>query len=187
MIHLNPHELQMPKACAFCRRLTNHHAESIPICNRCAQRAHPTDLPSYEDYIRREVIADVASPEDTLNLREIEMRTIQAALIQGDGSIKNTAALLGVSRHAMRRLIQKYNLDGNTVLQYRHQLLLDLLRQTPQKRMITQELVDQGCELLGKKESTVRGILSQLASSFGLIRVHHGVTYLEEPCARADS
>jgi len=49
---------------------------------------------------------------DSLNLSELERRTVQAALQQAKGNKVHAAKALGVSRRALYRLITKYAMDG---------------------------------------------------------------------------
>jgi len=49
-----------------------------------------------------------------LNLSELERRTTQDALTQANGNKVNAAKLLGISRRALYRLIEKYRLESGT-------------------------------------------------------------------------
>jgi transcriptional regulator with PAS, ATPase and Fis domain len=53
--------------------------------------------------------ADLSNP-DTLNLRELEHRTLKAALVQAAGNKVQAAKALGVSRRALYRLLTKHGL-----------------------------------------------------------------------------
>lgn len=53
-----------------------------------------------------------ASSTDPLNLRELERRTVRAALEQAKGNKVHAAKALGISRRALYRLIEKYRLEG---------------------------------------------------------------------------
>jgi transcriptional regulator of acetoin/glycerol metabolism len=55
-------------------------------------------------------VAPVPS-QDSLNLAEVEKRTVQIALQRGKENKVHTARLLGISRRALYRLLTKYGLD----------------------------------------------------------------------------
>jgi DNA-binding NtrC family response regulator len=55
--------------------------------------------------------AEVSST-DPLNLSEMERRTVRAALEQAKGNKVHAAKVLGISRRALYRFIEKYRLDG---------------------------------------------------------------------------
>jgi DNA-binding NtrC family response regulator len=46
-----------------------------------------------------------------VSLREVELQTIRLALRLCDGRLVRAADLLGITRHALRRKLEKYNLD----------------------------------------------------------------------------
>jgi DNA-binding NtrC family response regulator len=52
-------------------------------------------------------------PGDPLHLREVERRHVQAILDQEKGNKVRTAKMLGISRRALYRLIDKYHLEGH--------------------------------------------------------------------------
>ena len=52
---------------------------------------------------------------DTLNLSELERRTLQTALQQSKGNRSHAAKALGISRRSIYRLIERYSLEGQTV------------------------------------------------------------------------
>jgi DNA-binding NtrC family response regulator len=54
-----------------------------------------------------------ASSTDPLTLREMERRTVRAALQQVKGNKVHAAKVLGISRRALYRLIEKYQLEEN--------------------------------------------------------------------------
>ncbi|MFO0969944.1 MAG: sigma-54 dependent transcriptional regulator [Gemmataceae bacterium] len=56
-------------------------------------------------------VHDTSDP-DTLNLAEIERRTVQTALQRTDGNKVRAARLLGVGRRALYRMIEKYHLEA---------------------------------------------------------------------------
>ena len=47
----------------------------------------------------------------SLNLEELERQAIMEALKQSDGNLTQTAALLGITRYALYRKIDKYGLS----------------------------------------------------------------------------
>jgi transcriptional regulator of acetoin/glycerol metabolism len=49
---------------------------------------------------------------ETLNLSDLEHRAVQAALQQVQGNKVHAAKLLGITRHAVHRLVTKYGLEG---------------------------------------------------------------------------
>jgi transcriptional regulator of acetoin/glycerol metabolism len=51
------------------------------------------------------------SDPDTLNLAEVERRTVQAALAKTKGNKVHAANILGITRRTLYRLVQKYGLD----------------------------------------------------------------------------
>jgi len=53
---------------------------------------------------------DGGEPADPLNLRELERRTVRAALEQAGGNKVRAAKALGISRRALYRLLEKYHL-----------------------------------------------------------------------------
>jgi DNA-binding NtrC family response regulator len=50
---------------------------------------------------------------DTLNLAEVERRTVRAALQQTNGNKVHAAKALGINRRTLYRLVQKYGLDDS--------------------------------------------------------------------------
>jgi DNA-binding NtrC family response regulator len=56
-------------------------------------------------------LTEVSGP-DSLNLHEMERRNAQAALQRANGNKVQAAKLLGITRRALYRLIEKYRLEG---------------------------------------------------------------------------
>ena len=52
----------------------------------------------------------VSATLETLNLNELECQAIQKAMKQSDGNISQAAGLLGITRFALYRKLEKYNL-----------------------------------------------------------------------------
>ena len=60
-----------------------------------------------------QAVPNISPDIGPLNLSELERRTVQAALQQAKGNKVQAARLLGISRRALYRLIEKYHLEEN--------------------------------------------------------------------------
>jgi DNA-binding NtrC family response regulator len=69
------------------------------------------DLP--ENMLTSEPAGGAAAPADSDRLRDVERRHVQKVLRQEKGNKVHAARVLGVSRRALYRLIQKYHLHGD--------------------------------------------------------------------------
>jgi len=63
-------------------------------------------------------ISSFALPADKLNLKELEVKIIQKALIQFKGNKAKTAAYLGISRSTLQRRIKNDNVFSESLMKY---------------------------------------------------------------------
>ncbi len=63
-----------------------------------------------EDFMLKSSRTAVSATLETLNLNELECQAIQKAMKQSDGNISQAAGLLGITRFALYRKLEKYNL-----------------------------------------------------------------------------